>query len=393
MGFSFNDIPPELIYEIFAAMDPKTLLHCCSVCRLWNGTIQGSLELQYAIELLVEGMVPGSLPMGAPQALQALQASRHAWRNLKWRSKLGRKPAYGYNLIQRLSICHAWELAGGLFVQQKGGTKDLLSVVFSSGHGGDPRVTAVEKIRANELREDLRDIAIDPTQDLIVRFYASFRQGAVLVCRTISTEEYHPLASNPALELGSYRHPFRGLSMQLAGDVTKIAQWAAVASADFHLLSPRSYVLLRAPNSRAEADAGQPGQIDIFTFRAENYNDPTQLVTLLLPETVRYMPLTIPTIDLGPFIADPIPGIPFSKSNEHRICVFLLEYNFQVFFRLFVPYRYFHRYIAISGDDGESLRVPIVKWEEWGPQNSRMLSVSGRTERKDRQVHGERALS
>ncbi|KAK7002478.1 F-box domain-containing protein [Favolaschia claudopus] len=391
---AMEDIPPETLSEIFSFLDAKSLLVCYSVCRLWNELVHSSSDLQCKIELWADGMEPEySLPTS--ETLEALISSRRAWKNLEWTSEVTLE-------MESLWISRAYELVGGLFLQQQQRAPTLLSVSFSRGRA--PRITTTPS--SAEALEGFHDLAIDPTQDLIVWFSWISGEYASLECRTISTGEDHPLADESVLTFELDRNPLGSFTVQIADDVVAIFFRGTPSTAhlfnwktsveiaefsdtefreefrtDFHLLSPRSYLFAHG------SDAG-PGQIDIFTFEADDYNDPILVGTLELPKLLPGIGLTNVMIHTGPFCAKPIAGSPFSKSNEHRIYMFMLCYDLQHWCRLFVPFRYLHKFVLDADRIGEQTRVATLAWDEWGSQNSRLLP--GSNHQWNRQVHGER---
>ncbi|KAK7016824.1 F-box domain-containing protein [Favolaschia claudopus] len=402
---STSTLPAELFIQIFRILDAKTLLRCCSICRLWNELIQGTTELQYSIELLAEGMVR-SASQPEPEMFQLLLTRRRAWQYLEWTSKT----TVG---IERLSLC-IWELVAGVLVEQQKQTASFFAVALTRDN--DP---VVERSHLSPFDMwDLRDLIIDPTQDLILRFFAPIDQHAYIVCQTLSTEGHHPLAAEPMIRFDLGRLTTNSyVAMDLADDIVSVyfprppysfhlLNWKtgmeivkirgdvstestlSRSAADFHLLSPRSYIFAHAPSPQTTA-AASGGQIDLFTFDGDRFNVPALAATLELPKTFPGTGLLSASIIAGAFCANPVTGAgtPFSKSNEHRIFLFNLCYDFPHWFHLFVPFRAFHQYIV---DFARDRQVQVEPWADWGPQNSRMLE--GSQQSSHRQVHGERVV-
>ncbi|KAJ7229560.1 hypothetical protein B0H12DRAFT_1147530 [Mycena haematopus] len=398
-AYSLRDIPPEILSEILNFLDPKTLLLCSSVCHLWYDTVKSSPALQYILELSADGMVRGTSVLAPADALEALYKRRQAWQNLEWTSKTVVE-------IDSLAFCRAYELVAGLFIQQQQGS-DLLAISLPDVVD-NPQNAKVTRSGGIDLR-DFEDFSIDPTQDLMVRFYTPPGEMAFLECRTISSQEPHPRAVHPILRFSLNRNPIGVFYIQIVDDVIGIFfpelpfsytlfNWRAgiiitevgdeetfaVPVAEIHLLSSRSYVF-----AHASFDSGfESGQIDIFTFDGNSTNSPALVATLGLPPLNPGVFITNIIIQAGPFCANPISGTPFSKSNERRIYMFLICYGVTNWCRLFVNYRWLHNYVV--DHVREKTGAIVVPWNEWGPQNSRMLP--GENHQWNRHVHGERVV-
>ncbi|KAJ7860249.1 hypothetical protein B0H14DRAFT_2506427 [Mycena olivaceomarginata] len=382
-ALSLNDVPLEILSEILGFLDAKTLLSCSSVCNLWNDVVKASPELQYTIELWADGMVCG--PSGAlthTETLEALYQKRTAWKNLEWTSKTVIE-------IEPLISCLAYELVAGLFVQQENGP-DFLAI--SLPRIVDEPQTARYTYSIGPTLQSFEDFAIDPTQDLIVRFHRLPDDLAYLECRTLSSQESHPLAKTDVLEFSLNRDPIGEFSIHVADDIIAIflRRRRSVSSyltggsglqlpsietpfpiAEFHLLSPRSYIF--AHTSFYHGDAGQ---IDIYAFDGERANYPTHVATLELPKLLPNVYVTNLIIQAAPFCAQAISGTPFSKSNDSRIYMVLICYGTTPvkWYRLFVHYRCFHKYMLDHGRGTiKFATVTVVPWDGWGPQNSLML--------------------
>ncbi|KAK7028563.1 F-box domain-containing protein [Favolaschia claudopus] len=399
------DIPPELFLQIFRFLDAKSLVRCCSVCHVWDDLIRDTIELRYSIELLAEGMVrePSVTGCDPNRDLQTLLTRRRAWQTLEWTSKV----TVDVEPLTR----GAWELAGGIFIQHQPRNSSILSVAFSRDQ--DPRTELTQP--SPQAIRDFRDLALDPTQDLLVRFYAvsgdSEHAHLHFVCRTISTDQPHPLAAHATLCLSldrDVRDTY--FSMQIAEDIVcvfyykppfsfHIINWkkgirvvhlmpdrsvGVLGVTDIHLLTPRSFIGIDT-SPYATVDSGR---IDVFTFDGEHPNPPTLIATFELPKTFPGKNLVNAKIFAGAYCANMgsvvTPPPPFLKSNESRIFMLHLRHAVNHWFWLFVPFHVFHKYVANAADDGPRL----VLWDEWGSTHSRMLAGSARN--MYRAVHGSR---
>ncbi|KAF8190667.1 hypothetical protein K438DRAFT_1831422 [Mycena galopus ATCC 62051] len=399
---SLKDIPPEILCEILGFLDPKSLLLCSTACKLWHGMVKSSPELQYTIELWADGMTRGSSGvLTRAETLKALHDRRQAWRKLEWTSKTIVE-------IESLGLCRAYELVAGVFAQQQQGP-DFVAISLSGIVDDPQKARAIHSVEID--LQSFRDLAIDPTQDLLVRFYTPTDELAYLECCTISSHEPHPLAARSILTFSLDRDPIGFFSIQIADDVIGIFfpespfnfalfNWRAgltiteaaddedepLLVTEFHLLSSRSYLFAHASFGTGR----EAGQIDIVTFDGDCTDSPTHVATLKLPELLPPTRVINMIIQAGPFCAKPISGTPFSKSNDKRIYMFLISYNSDSappkWCRLFVHYRWLHDYVL--DHVCEKTGVTVVPWNEWGPRNSRMLL--GENHQWNRHVHGER---
>ncbi|KAJ7110772.1 hypothetical protein C8R43DRAFT_1041797 [Mycena crocata] len=380
------DMPPEIITAVFSLLDGKSLISCSSVSRLWHGTVSGSTELQYAIELWAEGMIPGDVGTStSAEKLEALRNGRYAWHTGKWSSS---------NFLNvDLYACRAYELAGGVLAHQQAEGRSFHTVSLPSVPTDAEELGAICDIGI--ALEDFQDFAIDPTQDLLAILYEAPNDLAHLEFRALSSQEHHPLAPVPIFVLSLGHDPNMLLSLHIADDVIAmffhaprrliIYNWRAgfeIADltgfpdslSDFHFLSSRSYILA---HRLAEV-------IKIYKFEGEAVNDPILVVSLGLPQ---HAPTYISsmTIHAGPYLAKPLPDLPFSKANESRIYMILMCFTNREWLRLFVHHRTLQKYVF---EFVQKTPSRFILWDEWGPHNTRTLP--GANQRWLRHVHGER---
>ncbi|KAJ7453671.1 hypothetical protein B0H11DRAFT_271827 [Mycena galericulata] len=385
-----RDLPKELLFHTFTFLDGKTLItSCCSTCRLWKDFIDGSAELQYSIELWADGLVAGLSRFGsaepAVERLTALYARRRAWETLNWtlRTVLPIKP-----------FVQAYDLVHGVFAQQDAGL--FTATWLQSIPDEETRTTS-----SRDLGIEPQDFTMDPTQDLVVFVYE--RDGeAMIECRSLTSLQAHSLAALPILSF-SVEEPLGQLTVEIAGDVisvfrmqygrTVVFNWrrgtmimdihvrrARRYPSTFTLLSPRAYILGCITGS---------GAIEIWEFEDGENKVPTHTATLQLPELAEdWMPGHIGAHGAS-LRAEPTPNKSFSQSNESRLYVISLNYNYLEYMNemrccLVVHHRYLENYLSQGGGP------KTVPWEEWGPRHSRMI---GRMDHKwMRYVSGERVV-
>ncbi|KAJ6535131.1 hypothetical protein B0H19DRAFT_1185057 [Mycena capillaripes] len=397
---SLRDIPPELLTEILGFLDAKTVLLSSSVCKSWHETVWSSPELQYTIELWVDGMVRG--PSGwltSSETLEALYKHRRAWQSLEWKSKTT-------VAAESLRSSHTYELAGGVFAQGPNFLAISLAKIVD-----EPENARVNHDIGDYEVDDFQDLAIDPTQDLVAFLHMTPGEPRARVhLHTISSHQSHPLAAIPCLLFALERDATMPLSIQIVDDIigifigepssltifnwrsgitiaTTIIEEQPFSVADFKFLSSRSYLLVHG------FDPAQPsGLIKIFTFEGTCPNSPIHVATLQLPELFPARRISLTLIQTGPFCANPISGTPFSKSNDRRIFVFVIDYGGtpELQYRLVVRHRYLHGYVLdhVRRGQGRTDSATVVPWEEWGPRNSRMLPMEDLI--RNGHVHGER---
>ncbi|KAJ7753586.1 hypothetical protein DFH07DRAFT_921278 [Mycena maculata] len=390
---SLTDMPPEILFEILTFLDAKTMILCSSVSRAWHATVNGSSGLQYAIQLWVDGLVAGDMGALTPtDTLHALHERRRAWYSLQWTSRTVIE-------AESLNTSRAYELVGGILAQQEL-RSDFCTI--SLAHIMDIDRAKTKHPIGIDL-DDFQDFALDPSQNLLVVLYQPANEWARLECRTLSSHQAHPLAPAALFSFPLDRDPALALSIQIADDVIALSfpdnnrliilNWregitlidssgiqSPLYVADFEFLSPRSYVL---------AFPSESGRIEIHMFEGGRADATTHVATLWLPALVDDRFITSLGIYSGPFCARPMPGRPYTTSNERRIYMFSMNYNNLEWSRLFVHYRTLQKYVSdyVIEERTDPLDVP---WNGWGPNNSRLMR--GNDFRWLRHVHGERVV-
>ncbi|KAJ6554410.1 hypothetical protein B0H19DRAFT_1071811 [Mycena capillaripes] len=395
---SLSDIAPEILTEIFGFLDAKTILSSCSsihqVQKLWYEIVKCSPELQYTIELLAAGMVrgdPGTLTCG--ETLGMLHEYRRAWRNMTWRAKTVLD-------IEPISRWPTLALVGAVFAELKGA--DFRAISLSRIVHDAENATTSHKLGID--LEGFQDFVIDPTQDLVAFAYLpdTGRRRAVLELRTLSAHQPHPLALEPQMAF-PLDYESEGLAIQVVDDIMAlvmhvepmrldILNWRtgrtvtrlvdSSSMQDIEFLSARSYILLHYGD-----DVGNVGRIEIFAFDKDCLNPPACVATLELPAFLVDQYISRIRIQAGPFCSKAIPGTPFSTSNENRIYMISVLYRDEYWCHLFVHFRFLNQF---SLDRKHRTGTTVIPWEDWGPQNSRLLS--GPHIGWMKHVHGERVV-
>ncbi|KIJ62437.1 hypothetical protein HYDPIDRAFT_30404 [Hydnomerulius pinastri MD-312] len=416
----FVDLPTELITAILlrtdylllrSDADPDTLPQ---ICRRFKDIIDTSVELQYHIELALDGMMDGPpSPLSTGERLSRLRSLRSSWSTLSWKSKV---------TVPMPGACYAYEFVGGVFckthnIQQhpRIGSRQFSATWLPSSH--DPGHTLV--------REDLglptRDFAMDPSQDLIILFRGAEEIALPLVVvsgtlelhiRTISTNNDHPGARLPILRT-PVSFPVTSAFIQIVDDIVgmlycvdpdspRITLWnwktgELVVDRSSLNLPPATWDFSFIDSHSIFATCGsRTGSIEIFTFSCDTTSsgasEPGQqplvhIASLRLPAILPFVRVFNLGTHTGPFLASCPPGKPFTASNEDRIHVLTAQYinprptegprnrpKFCVFFHN----RMLEGYIGRHAEQEDNGGIPVViPWEEWGPANTRFLPHNG----------------
>ncbi|KAF8057527.1 hypothetical protein FPV67DRAFT_1456141 [Lyophyllum atratum] len=384
-------LPREILEEILSNIDHTSLLQCSMICWRLKTTIEESSELMYKIELGHEGMIDNaSLRMPHAERLARLRDRRKAWNALDWKTT---------RVVSVQGLCHAYELAGGVFAKGVGGRDFFVSWLPSADAEG-------HEVLRDDLKINARDFAIDPGQDLIIFLEEEggmlahhSNQNVKLHMRSITNHEPHVQARFPVIEFSVPPHEVyarfvRCIMLQVADDIIAVLlttwyqrlliwNWKEGIlisdssqdghhlpeyTADFSLISPRAYILASREGS---------GVIQIYAFESEAGFCPWHITTLCLPglaENVRVRNLTTHT---GPF-ETPLADEPFATSSTSRIHVISIQYGAErdtsrKHFHLFVHNQTFLSFVEdhYSGNS----KVPyIVHWLSWGPNATRLIT-------------------
>ncbi|KAJ7048897.1 hypothetical protein C8F01DRAFT_1239149 [Mycena amicta] len=404
---SIQDLPPEILATILIRLHPRELVSCHLVSRFWNDLIRSSPDIQYSIELWRDGLLcgdPGTLTPA--ECLTRLHARRNAWRGLKWSSK---------SVVGTLSLedCRAYELGGGVFaLQENSVTFDMLPLARLT-EVDDPN----EAIVTGSLHVPMtafEDFAIDPGQDLLAVLYIASENEGILALRRLSEPETaHPSAPVQEISFSCSLADTTVLAMQILDGIVTVHLHSAsrlmvfdwrkgvpllmlefkhydeyykLDVVDCQFLSPRLFLLA----CRNSGDARfQHGRLQLYTLSDDLYPEVTvtHIASLELPELAIPNPIHSRLVSMaimaGPYTAYPTPGAPYYQANDRRIVTFVIRYDPGDWVRLVV---HIQTLLALV-DDYRGGEVIARKWEEWGPQKTRMLH--GMRHLWPRHVHGE----
>ncbi|KAJ7050961.1 hypothetical protein C8F01DRAFT_672980 [Mycena amicta] len=411
---SIQDLPPEILATILARLHPRELVSCHLVSRFWKDLVQSSPDIQYSIELWRDGLLCGDLGTLTPaECLTRLYTRRNAWRELKWSSK-------SVVSMQSLQDCRAYEFSGGILaLQDDTATFDVLSLprLAEVDDPNEARVTSTLHVPMMSFE----DFTLDAGQDLLAVLYIRSEIEGVLALRRLSTPETaHSSAQVPEIYFGCSLGNTTLLAMQILDDIVAIYHHSAsrllifdrrkgvlvlmlafkdddeyykLRVVDCNVLSPRLFLLA----CRNSGDAPlQHGWLQLYTLSDDLSDDlyppvVTHIASLELPELAIPNPIHCRLVSMaimaGPYTAYPTPGAQYHQSNDRRIVTFIMRYHpLADWVRLVVHIRTLLSLVDEYRSQ-ESEEVIACKWEEWGPQQTRMLL--GMRHLWPRHVHGE----
>ncbi|KAJ7053722.1 hypothetical protein C8F01DRAFT_1260350 [Mycena amicta] len=383
------------------------------VSRFWKDLVQSSPDIQYSIELWRDGLLCGDLGTLTPaECLTRLYTRRNAWRELKWSSK-------SVVSMQSLQDCRAYEFSGGILaLQDDTATFDVLSLprLAEMDDPNEARVTSTLHVPMMSFE----DFTLDAGQDLLAVLYIRSEIEGVLALRRLSTPETaHPSAHVPDIYFGCSLGNTTLLAMQILDDIIAIYHHSAsrllifdwrkgvlvltlafkdddeyykLRVVDCNVLSPRLFLLA----CRNSGDAPlQHGWLQLYTLSDDLYPTVvTHIASLELPELAIPNPIHCRLVSMaimaGPYTAYPTPGVPYYQSNDRRIVTFIIRYHpLADWVRLVVHIR---TLLSLVDEyrSRDSEEVIGRQWEEWGPQQTRMLL--GMRHLWPRHVHGERIV-
>ncbi|KAL4065608.1 hypothetical protein V8B97DRAFT_1984206 [Scleroderma yunnanense] len=429
----FDYFPAELWVAILLYTDTRTILRCTGVCHRIKAIIDASVELQYRVELTLDGMIdsPPSTVMSVGERFTRLRALRQAWATLDWSAKI---------VVPMPGPCHAYEFVGGVFCK----THHSYHHRFSSRHLTTMWLpSAVDPIGRSIVRDDVglptRDFAIDPSQDLVILFRGADDDAMpVLVVpgmlelhvRTLSTNEPHPEARDPKLFVPI---PFTVTSafMAIVDDVVgmlyctdpdrpQLTVWnwktgkllvnhtkIPRGTWDFSFISSRSFFVTSYCGT---------GSIEIFAFEDDSATATAPSITefnsnlahvasLHLPPPRSHIRVTGVHAHTAPFVARPPANRPFIASNEDKVHVLSVQYvdpnpdalmrqmRFCVVLKNKLLQGYVKRYEERERKDGgDGMGAVIVPWDQWGRENTRYMLHHWTPFEWLRYVHGNKVV-
>ncbi|TFK62400.1 hypothetical protein BDN72DRAFT_903256 [Pluteus cervinus] len=363
-------LPNELWGHIFLHLDYPSILRCKGVCRGFNNIITESAEIQYHGELAMDGMLDtGTSSLSVKDRLALLRERRSAWDNLQWKLFPPQDIPGAYL---------AYNFVGGIFgIVQDDNVFTAMTL---------PTTTSEGSKKSHQLDFAPRNFAMDPTQDVVI-FLAEITMQ-VLRYHLIFSMAPHPHSESPRILVHPEERP-QECVIQIIDDIFALAcsteddteLWIRIwnwksgeriheriltgpdARADsFTLLSSKAFLIGVASGS---------GYIGIW-----NLDSGTEVSRLCFPELIAGE-LEDAAVDASPYFAQPWPDGVFMTSPEKRIHVFSLSYwedEAEISLRAHVLNELLLSY-AKPPTINLSLDPVQVRWEDWGPRNTRVLLI------------------
>ncbi|KAJ7614975.1 hypothetical protein FB45DRAFT_1109371 [Roridomyces roridus] len=341
--------------------------------------------------------------MPVADKLRALVKHRHAWQKLDWTSKTV------VDLPASLHTGRACELVAGMLAFQEDGP-DIYTLTLQE----DSRVT--KHVLGIDPHTYVR-LTMDPTQDLLAVVYRSGPAfGFVshnLALRALSANQPHPMARRPTILVETGREELEmvviaddvvGISFGAPGSI-RVWNWRTGAlladvrrvhtiRPDFQFISPRVFVTASPTDS---------GWIDIFMILPEKAPDSegaVHVTRLRFPELEHADGLSLwnlhaVSIYAGPVYEHPLPGS-FIPKNENRIFFFVYRLASTAgetrWMRLMIHHDTLAVHLSRYGREGRTEYLD-VKWEDWGPRDTRILAGDRSDWLVPGTAHGERVVN
>ncbi|KAH9024628.1 hypothetical protein EDB85DRAFT_2150360 [Lactarius pseudohatsudake] len=375
------DLPANILPEVLVLLDHCSILRCSPVCGQLHALVATSLDLQYRIELAAGGLIDG--PSRGPASTAAARVELLLERRVAWRVMRPRRRA----AVALAGLCHAYELAGGLFAK------------------------AIEEFRAaRRLVASWQDFALDPSQDLIVflehRPVASasssapnFGAGVCVHLRKLSAgASYAPSGGEGPRAVQPCARPVHGCMIQAAEDIVGVYFWMPLHGVLIwnwmtgeelvvRLFIPPRVLLTSYPGDQFVQGDQVPERIWEFSFLSPRAY---MMTTLKDGGEIHIYSFASPSA-----LPRASTGSPFSFARTARVHVFTLHHDPGAHRGRWQPVcfvmhnRTLMRYVEAYRDDGAG--AMDVPWEEWGPTETRFSVLAMRFQWL-RYVHGTRVV-
>ncbi|KAF9474746.1 hypothetical protein BDN70DRAFT_884502 [Pholiota conissans] len=403
--FALLSLPHELLIQILANLDAMALTRTCMTCKALRDVLRSSSELLCILQLHLDGLCDAGTSTGCSDLLIMVLERRRAW------FEFGCTKSTKYETKHN---CLAYELTGGVFATTDGDCLELKWLPTRNRTHGQQTIYSAGV--------SMRDLAMDPTQDLIVFLEddAQIGQTLTLHIRTISTNAIHPRARDSPLQCNLHGRGFvRNVCVEVVRDrlvlyfsvalqpiYSRVLVWDWTTS-ELILDSPKSSLPRAIPFDFALLDSKffltahplDSGLISLYQLpRSGAGSGAILLANLHLPSIS--MGTTVARIDThsGPLEAGPLPGVAFMEKDENRLHAFTIVYRHSglmdpegsqsvMSMDLFVHQRVFMKYCrSCTGVHRDIL------WDEWGPSNTRMLRPSSIPTHWQRYIHGQHVV-
>ncbi|TFK62399.1 hypothetical protein BDN72DRAFT_392250 [Pluteus cervinus] len=368
-------VPDELWEQVFLHLDYPSVLRCKQACRLFSGIITASAEIQYRGELTMDCMIDtGMSNLPITDRLTLLRKRRFAWDNLQW-NVLPKKT------IPAANTYHTYDFVAGTYALI-GGDEFIAVTLPTTAHQG------IQKTHTLDFRA--LDFVMDPTQDVVI--FLGYQMTAdpsstYLYVRTYESMTPHPQSEQSRILVNSSSRS-RVYQLHLNGDIFALANSHPTRDAEIRIWNWKTAKLiieLTVTNSRAESFAFLSSEAFAMVIRTDSgyisiydVSSGTEISRLRFPE-LTYGSLSSAIVDTPPFLAQPRPDCVVATSPKHRIHTFMLtyasdesDYNLQAY----ILNEFLLSYATPpTAGQGSSIHIKDVRWEDWGPHNTRIVQV------------------
>ncbi|KAA1473432.1 hypothetical protein DENSPDRAFT_839904 [Dentipellis sp. KUC8613] len=396
---SLATMPPELFAAVSQHIEPDDLIRCCMACKRLRDIVRHSDSLLYRVRLYCSGKLDAGICTDAPtsERLRRLEELNEGWRTLNWR-------------LKRMSLVppgERYDLAGGV----------VAKTAFSgSGLGEQARSTTVlmlpttrslsRTIVADHAGTPADHVAVDPEQDLLVLirmvveapFEAGGEPPAFLRVHpmTLSSDgaALHPEAAQEVLDCPALPYPLQIHTVRIAKDVIGLSidnpgvlvwnwktgdmiyqclwreQWSYEIS-DFAFLTPRMIIVTTFERNRVKNSHLLIATLHVITLKTSTGSSRT-LISLDFPPLPRKLSVAL-TITDGQHSTMPESGTHFIEDPANKILAFCFRHhnpskNDQSPCFIIQRKKLFERMNMC-----EPGATKTWLWEEWGPQDTRLL--------------------
>ncbi|KAA1477300.1 hypothetical protein DENSPDRAFT_844516 [Dentipellis sp. KUC8613] len=412
-------LPFELLLSILVLLDFRDLLHCSEVCRHLNTLVKHTVELQYIVELAVDGMSDGPpSDLSASDRLQLLLERREMRHTLsQGQSRVILPEIWAIFDYQHRALTRA------IPSDDEVESIESIQVTFPATNGQPERLIVIDNFDVGPVI----GFVVDPVLDLVVLLTSNAGQMSEetlylsLHLRTLGSfaKDAHPDCRDPVIRASlsdTYQLPLDmwAIRIRLTDDnvglyfrredavasTVLIWNWksgallavidnpASLTIRDFNFISQTAFlvtVVVRRGPFEDEKEC-----IEEISIRLYHLGSHPSSYSLASPALIMYLPSVAEspfpggrsfyfdfTAHSGPFTTMASPNRPFLVSESSRIHVFDLEVKSPVdgysvdglLVRLVVQQKTFLSLLNSCPRSGETRSLA---WEEWGPPNTRL---------------------
>lgn len=158
--------PTELLCKIFLHVpDPLSILSCRAVCSQFRAVIDGSIEVQYQIKLLVSGYDDNTT-----LSLRSISTRERLVRLEKHIASWASQSDWEETHISHLPLFRVHAYSQGIMAQVENFPTSLLHPTITITRFASPLQNVTYSVRSIQMDQlqSLSSVTIDPSQDLLV---------------------------------------------------------------------------------------------------------------------------------------------------------------------------------------------------------------------------------